>query len=94
MMKLEDTEKVVVRLQTVDGHLKCVIHMLQVHRSTSEVLAQLNAVRAALGKINALVYNREVDAFARKMRNNATEQERWQDARKLLSLFRAQSRLS
>jgi DNA-binding FrmR family transcriptional regulator len=90
VIKLEDKDKVVVRLQTVDGHLKCIIHMLEANRSTTEVLTQLNAVQAALGKINALVYNREVDAFAQKMHNNATEQERWQVAQELLDLFRVQ----
>jgi DNA-binding FrmR family transcriptional regulator len=88
--KLKAADKVVVRLQTVDGHLKCIIRMLEAGRPTTEVLRQLNAVRAALGRINALMYNRQVDAFAQKMRNNATEQERWQGAQELLNLFRVQ----
>jgi DNA-binding FrmR family transcriptional regulator len=90
MIRIEEKSKVVTRLQTVDGHLKCIIHMLEADRSTTEVLTQLNAVQAALGKINALVYNREVDAFIQKMHNNATEQERWQVAQRLLNLFRVQ----
>lgn len=91
MIKVEDKDKVVSRLQTVSGHLASIVKMLECGRPATDVLRQLAAVQAALGKINALVYNQEVDAFARKMRNNASDQECWQEAQKLLNIFRIQS---
>lgn len=91
MIKVEGKDKVMTRMQIASGHLASITKMMEAGQPTAEVLRQLAAVQAALGKINVLVYNQEVDAFARMMRNNASAQERWQEAQKLLTLFRIQS---
>lgn len=91
MIKVEDNDKVVTRLQIASGHLSSIIKMLESGRPTAEVIQQLAAVRAAIGKINVLVYNREVETLARKMRNTASDQECWQEAQELLNIFRIQS---
>lgn len=90
MIRLENKSQILTRLQTANGHLASTINMLENDRCAADILKQLMAVRAALGQISALVYNQEVDAFARKMRNNASQQERFQEMQKLLNLFHTQ----
>ena len=87
MITIEAKDKVVGRLQSADGHLAGIIKMIEADRPAEDVLTQLTAVQAALNKINILVYNQEIDSFARRMHNNANEQQRLQGAQRLLAMF-------
>lgn len=87
MRKVEDNLKVATRLKSVSGHLSSVVRMVEKGEDAEAVLLQLKAVQAALNKIDILVYNHELEAFANYMRNNSSEPERLQNALRLLRLF-------
>jgi DNA-binding FrmR family transcriptional regulator len=91
VIRVEDKSKLVTRLHIVNGHVASIVRMMESGRPAEEVLRQLAAVQASLAQINLLVYNQEVNAFASKMRNQATDQERWLAAQRLLNIFRIQS---
>lgn len=87
MINTEDKSKVVGRLQSADGHLASIIRMVEADLPAEVVLNQLSAVQAALSKINILVFNRELEAFAHKIREHAAEPDRLQEAQRLLDLY-------
>lgn len=92
MINTESKDKVKSRLQSANGHLGSIIKMMENDRPAEDVLKQLTAVQAALNKINILVYNQEVESFARILRNNTSEQERAREAQRLLEMFGFQHR--
>jgi DNA-binding FrmR family transcriptional regulator len=87
MINTENKGKVMGRLRSADGHLASIIKMVQADLPAEDVLKHLTAVQAALRQINILVFNREVESFARKIRNNVGQQERLREARRLLDLY-------
>lgn len=87
MINTENKSRVVGRLQSADGHLESIIRMVEADLPAEDVLKQLSAVQAALSKINIVVFNRELDSFARKLGNNSSKEERLRGAQRLLDLY-------
>jgi len=87
MIEVENRDDIVARLQSLEGHIGCIIKMICTDRPIEEVLHQVTAAQAALNKINVLLFNQEIENFVRKIRNNASEQERLQEANKVLKIY-------
>jgi CsoR family transcriptional regulator, copper-sensing transcriptional repressor len=56
----EETTKIVRRLKSIEGHVRGVEKMVEDGAYCIEIVNQINAVQAALQKVNALVLDRHL----------------------------------
>jgi DNA-binding FrmR family transcriptional regulator len=58
---MADSEAIRRRLARVEGHVRSIASMIEDGRSTADVLPQLTAVMAAIGRVAELVVEREAE---------------------------------
>ena len=56
----EETTKVVNRLKSIEGHVRGVEKMIEEGVYCIDIVNQINAIQAALNKVNALVLDRHL----------------------------------
>lgn len=59
-MNAEDSKKIVNRLKSVEGHVRGIINMVEDDAYCIDIVNQINAVQAALHKVNALVLDQHM----------------------------------
>ena len=75
---MENSENVLRRLKTVEGHLRGVIRMVEQDEYCIDVIRQIQAVESALNKVNAQILTNHLDSCVTTaiQGNNAKERER------------------
>ncbi len=75
---MENSENVLRRLKTIEGHLRGVIRMVEQDEYCIDVIRQIQAVESALNKVNAQILTNHLDSCVTTaiQGNNAKERER------------------
>ena len=75
---MENSENVLRRLKTVEGHLRGVIRMVEQDEYCIDVIRQIQAVESALNKVNSQILSNHLDSCVTTaiQGNNAKERER------------------
>lgn len=74
----QETAKIVNRLKSVEGHVRGVEKMVQDGAYCIDIVNQINAIQAALQKVNTLILDRHLHScvITAIRGDNSTEQER------------------
>jgi len=75
------------RLKTVEGHLKGIIRMVEEDAYCIDVIRQIQAVQAALDKVNALILEEHLNSCVITAIRGDSEQERERVLKEIAEVF-------
>lgn len=81
------SEKVLNRLKTIEGHLRGVIRMVEDDAYCIDVIRQIQAVEAALGKTSALILEDHLNSCVITAVRGESEQERERVLKEIAEVF-------
>jgi DNA-binding FrmR family transcriptional regulator len=93
MMKSELKKTVVARLRRIAGQVEGVARMVENDRYCVDILLQVAAAQAALGKAGAMVLRSHVDTCVNDAMTNGTTAERRKKIDELMDVFSRYSRM-
>jgi DNA-binding FrmR family transcriptional regulator len=93
MMDRNRKEKVVARLRRIAGQVEGVARMIEDDRYCVDILLQVAAAQAALGKAGALVLRSHVDTCVNEAMANGTTAQRRKKIDELMDVFSRYSRM-
>jgi DNA-binding FrmR family transcriptional regulator len=93
MMNSELKKTVVARLQRIAGQVEGVARMIEQDRYCVDILLQVAAAQAALGKAGALILRSHVDTCVNDAMTNGTAAQRKKKIDELMDVFSRYSRM-
>jgi CsoR family transcriptional regulator, copper-sensing transcriptional repressor len=93
MMEPNLKKKVVARLRRIAGQVEGVARMIEADRYCVDVLLQVVAAQAALGKTGSLVLRSHVDTCVSEAMTNGTASQRKKKIDELMEVFSRYSRM-
>ncbi|HEX9295043.1 MAG TPA: metal-sensitive transcriptional regulator [Polyangiaceae bacterium] len=93
MMKSELKKTVVARLRRIAGQVEGVARMIENDRYCVDILLQVAAAQAALGKAGAMVLRSHVDTCVNNAMTNGTTAQRKMKIDELMDVFSRYSRM-
>lgn len=91
-MANNETQEIINRLKSIEGHLRGVTRMVENEANCIEVVNQINAVRAALQKVNTLMLNRYLHTCLKAAAGHETSIENTPWVTQIINLFEAKER--
>jgi len=73
------------RLARIEGHVHGVKNMVEVGKTCPEILLQIAAIRAALGKVSKIILEDHVESCLRQVATSGEAEQHFEELREALS---------
>lgn len=88
----EETSKIVNRLKSIEGHVRGVERMVEEDAYCIDIVKQIDAIQAALGKVSALVLDRHLHTCVTTAIRGDDPAERERVIGEIMEVFNAKSK--
>ena len=88
----EETTQIINRLKSIEGHVKGVIKMVEQDTCCIDAVNQINAIRAALHKVNILMLDRHLHTCAATALRSDNLDERTQMIGQIMDVFKTREK--
>ena len=83
----KQTRAIVNRLSRIEGHIRSIKQMVEEGRDCADVLIQLSAVRAAVGKVGRVVLEDHLESCLFQVGVDPEESEIWSGLKEALDVY-------
>lgn len=90
---MEDKEKVIKRLKSIEGHIRGIQKMVEEDKYCIDIIKQTLAVKSAVDKLNALILKGHLEGCVTTAIMSNKQSEREKVIRELLDVFETEGKI-
>lgn len=90
---MEDKEKIIRRLKSIEGHIRGIQKMVEEDKYCIDIIKQTLAVKSAVDKLNALILKSHLEGCVTTAIMSNKQAEREKVIRELLDVFETEGKL-